>query len=68
MKTVYSALAIESSSLVLGEMIAVIKSKVAAGKQAEVKELKNDYEACYMTHSGHCRLKVKRENAKRGRN
>jgi Fic family protein len=45
MRTVYSSLAIEGNSLTLGEVTAVIEGKIVAGKQADVKEVKNDYEA-----------------------
>lgn len=44
-RTIYSSLAIEGNSLSLGEVTAVIEGKVIAGKQAEIKEVKNAYEA-----------------------
>ncbi len=45
LRTIHSSLAIEGNSLSLGEVSAVIDGKVVAGKQAEVKEVKNAYEA-----------------------
>jgi Fic family protein len=44
-RTIHSSLAIEGNSLTLGEVTAVIEGKVVAGKQTEVKEVKNAYEA-----------------------
>ena len=44
-RTIYSSLAIEGNSLTLGEVTAVIEGKLVAGKQAEIKEVKNAYEA-----------------------
>jgi Fic family protein len=44
-RTIHSSLAIEGNSLSLGEVTAVIEGKVVAGKQAEIKEVKNAYEA-----------------------
>jgi Fic family protein len=44
-RTIYSSLAIEGNSLTLGEVTAVIDGKVVAGKQTEIKEVKNAYEA-----------------------
>ncbi|MDR0536339.1 MAG: Fic family protein [Puniceicoccales bacterium] len=44
-RTIYSSLAIEGNTLSLGEVTAVIEGKVVAGKQAEMKEVKNAYEA-----------------------
>lgn len=44
-RTIHSSLAIEGNSLTLGEVTAVIEGKVVAGRQAEVKEVKNAYEA-----------------------
>lgn len=44
-RTIYSSLAIEGNSLTLGEVTAVIEGKVVAGKQTEIKEVKNTYEA-----------------------
>lgn len=45
LRTIHSSLAIEGNSLTLGEVTAVIEGKVVAGKQTEVKEVKNAYEA-----------------------
>lgn len=45
LRTIHSSLAIEGNSLTLGEVTAVIKGRVVAGGQAEVKEVKNAYEA-----------------------
>lgn len=45
MRTIHSSLAIEGNSLSLGEMTAVIEGKVVAGRQEEIKEVKNAYEA-----------------------
>lgn len=44
-RTIHSSLAIEGNSLTLGEVTAVIAGKVVAGKQTDVKEVKNAYEA-----------------------
>jgi Fic family protein len=44
-RTIHSSLAIEGNSLTLGEVTAVIEGKVVAGKQTEVQEVKNAYEA-----------------------
>lgn len=44
-RTIYSSLAIEGNSLTLDEVTAVIEGKVVAGKQTEIKEVKNAYEA-----------------------
>jgi Fic family protein len=44
-RTIYSSLAIEGNSLSLGEVTSVIEGKAVAGKQAEIKEVKNAYEA-----------------------
>ncbi|MDR2891881.1 MAG: Fic family protein [Deltaproteobacteria bacterium] len=44
-RTIYSSLAIEGNTLTLDEVTAVIEGKVVAGKQAEIKEVKNAYEA-----------------------
>ena len=44
-RTIYSSLAIEGNTLSLGEVTAVIEGKTIAGKQAEIKEVKNAYEA-----------------------
>lgn len=45
LRTIYSSLAIEGNSLSLGEVTAVIDGKAVAGKQTEIKEVKNAYEA-----------------------
>ena len=44
-KTIHSSLAIEGNALTLGEVTAVIEGKRIAGKQTEIKEVKNAYEA-----------------------
>ena len=44
-RTIHSSLAIEGNSLSIGEVTAVIEGKVFAGKQTEIKEVKNAYEA-----------------------
>jgi len=44
-RTIHSSLAIEGNSLSLDEVTAVLQGKVVAGKQAEIKEVKNAYEA-----------------------
>jgi Fic family protein len=44
-RTIHSSLAIEGNTLSLGEVIAVIEGRVVAGKQEEIKEVKNAYEA-----------------------
>jgi Fic family protein len=44
-RTIHSSLAIEGNSLSLGEVTAVIEGKMIAGKQMEIKEVKNAYEA-----------------------
>ena len=44
-RTIHSSLAIEGNSLTLGEVTAVIEGKAVAGAQAEIKEVKNAYEA-----------------------
>ncbi len=44
-RTVYSSLAIEGNTLSLDEVSAVIEGKIVAGRQEEVKEVKNAYEA-----------------------
>ncbi|GHU56715.1 Fic family protein [Spirochaetia bacterium] len=44
-RTIYSSLAIEGNSLSLDEVTAVIEGKVVAGRQEEIKEVKNAYEA-----------------------
>jgi len=45
LRTIYSSLAIEGNSLSLSEVTAVIEGKVVAGRQVDVKEVKNAYEA-----------------------
>jgi Fic family protein len=45
LRTIHSSLAIEGNSLTLGEVTAVIEGKLVAGKQTEIKEVKNAYEA-----------------------
>ena len=45
LRTIYSSLAIEGNTLSLGEVTAVIEGKRVAGRQADVKEVKNAYEA-----------------------
>jgi len=44
-RTIHSSLAIEGNSLSLDEVTAVIEGKMVAGKQTEIKEVKNAYEA-----------------------
>jgi Fic family protein len=44
-RPIHSSLAIEGNSLTLGEVTAVIEGKVVAGKQTEIKEVRNAYEA-----------------------
>lgn len=44
-RTIHSSLAIEGNSLSLGEVAAVLDGKVIAGRQEEIKEVKNAYEA-----------------------
>lgn len=44
-RTIHSSLAIEGNSLTLGQVTAVLAGKVVAGKQTEIKEVKNAYEA-----------------------
>ncbi|MCL2336036.1 MAG: Fic family protein, partial [Firmicutes bacterium] len=45
MRTIHSSLAIEGNTLSLDEVTAVIAGKLVAGKQADIKEVKNAYEA-----------------------
>jgi Fic family protein len=45
LRTIHSSLAIEGNSLSLGEVTAVLEGKVVAGKQEDVKEVRNAYEA-----------------------
>ncbi|MCL2706687.1 MAG: Fic family protein [Dehalococcoidia bacterium] len=44
-RTIHSSLAIEGNSLSIDEVTAVIQGNLVAGKQAEIKEVKNAYEA-----------------------
>jgi Fic family protein len=44
-RTIHSSLAIEGNSLTLSEVTAVIEGRAIAGAQAEIKEVKNAYEA-----------------------
>jgi Fic family protein len=44
-RTIQSSLGIEGNSLTIDEVTAVIEGKVVAGKQTEIKEVKNAYEA-----------------------
>jgi Fic family protein len=44
-RSIHSSLAIEGNTLSLDEVTDVIEGKLVAGKQAEVKEVKNAYEA-----------------------
>ncbi|MDR0928503.1 MAG: Fic family protein [Oscillospiraceae bacterium] len=44
-RTIYSSLAIEGNTLSLDAVTAVIEGKWVAGKQTEIKEVKNAYEA-----------------------
>jgi Fic family protein len=44
-RSIYSSLAIEGNTLSLDEVAAVLNGKLVAGKQAEIKEVKNAYEA-----------------------
>jgi len=44
-RTIHSSLAIEGNTLTIDEVTAVIEGKVVAGKQTEIKEVKNAYEA-----------------------
>lgn len=45
LRTIHSSLAIEGNRLTLGEVAAVIEGKVVAGKQEDIKEVKNAYAA-----------------------
>jgi Fic family protein len=45
LRTIHSSLAIEGNSLSLSEVTAIIEGKRVAGKQTEMKEVKNAYEA-----------------------
>jgi Fic family protein len=44
-RTIYSSLAIEGNTLSLHEVTAVLEGRVVAGRQEEIKEVKNAYEA-----------------------
>lgn len=50
-RTIYASLAIEGNSLTLGEVTAVIEGKMVAGKQAEIKEVKNAYDTKHGLHT-----------------
>ncbi|MDR1060234.1 MAG: Fic family protein [Clostridiales bacterium] len=45
LRTIHSSLAIEGNTLSLDEVAAVLDGKLVAGKQEEIKEVKNAYEA-----------------------
>jgi Fic family protein len=45
LRTIHSSLAIEGNTLSIGEVKAVIEGKLVVGKQTEIKEVKNAYEA-----------------------
>ena len=45
LRTIHSSLAIEGNTLSLDEVTAVIEGKMVAGRQEEIKEVKNAYEA-----------------------
>lgn len=45
LRTIHSSLSIEGNSLTLGEVTDVIAGKIVAGRQADVTEVKNAYEA-----------------------
>lgn len=45
LRTIYSSLAVEGNPLSLGEVSAVIAGRLVAGRQADVTEVKNAYEA-----------------------
>jgi len=44
-RSIYSSLAIEGNTLSLDEVTDVIEGKLVAGKQAEIKDVKNVFEA-----------------------
>jgi Fic family protein len=44
-RTIYSSLAIEGNTLSIDEVTAVLEGRVVAGRQEEIKEVKNAYEA-----------------------
>ena len=44
-RTIHSSLAIEGNSLSLDEVTGFIRVKVVAGRQGEIKEVKNTYKA-----------------------
>lgn len=44
-RTIHSSLAIEGNALSLGEVTALLEGKRVAGRQAEIKEVKNAYQA-----------------------
>ena len=45
LRTIHSSLAIEGNSLSLDEVTSIIQGKVVAGRQEEIKEVRNAYEA-----------------------
>jgi Fic family protein len=45
LRTIHSSLAIEGNALSLGDVTAVLDGKLVAGRQEEIKEVKNAYEA-----------------------
>ena len=45
LRTIHSSLAIEGNALTLGEVRAVVEGRLVAGKQEDVKEVKNAYDA-----------------------
>ena len=45
LRTIHSSLAIEGNTLSLCEVTSVLQGKVVAGRQEEIKEVKNAYEA-----------------------
>jgi len=45
LRSIHSSLAIEGNTLSLGEVTAVVEGKLVAGKQEEIKEVKNAYQA-----------------------
>ena len=51
LRTIHSSLAIEGNTLPLDEVTAIIEGKVVAGRQEEIKEVKNAYEAYDMIMS-----------------
>lgn len=45
LRTIHSSLAIEGNTLTLSEVTAVVNGKIVAGRQTEIKEVRNAYEA-----------------------